>query len=244
MNSRASSFNRYKSPKDNQVRSNPVSDISGDKKSLAELIRNLNGSTTEKYQTSDTIFFPGDNVKKLYLIKKGAVRLSRIYENGEEITVTFLKENSVFGVSSLLHSSGSENFYHAVAFTRVEMETAPASSVSTAIEANTTFGMLLLQRLSDRILQSSTMIETLKSKDTFSRLISFLLLLSKDFGVPSKNGVTIDLRITQAAIAEAIGSNRVTITRLFVWLRNSGFLASDRKKICIIDPTALTKLLH
>ena len=237
-------FNSFQVPREAQCESTRNTDISDNTKPLLEVIRHLEGSTPEIYDISETIFFPGDNKKKLYLIKKGAVRLSRIYENGDEITVALLKEKSLFGVSSLLPMGKSDSFYHAIAFTHVEIETAPASSVKNAIEIDPTVGMLLLQALSERILQSSTMIETLKNKDTYSRLISFLLVLSKDFGVPSSKGITIDLKITQAAIAEAIGSTRVTVTRLFVELKNSGLLASDRKKITIIDPTALAKLLE
>ena len=239
-----SGFVGYSFKNKRQFSSKPIRSVPCREKTLLEVLRDCEGSTTEIVEKSKTIFFPGDPAKKLYLIKNGAVRLSRIYENGEEITVSFLKKNSLFGVSSLSHLHESESFYHASAFTRVEMETAPAKAVLKAIETDTTVGILLIQGLSGRILQSASMIETLKSKDTYSRLISFLLVLSRDFGVASTKGITIDLRITQEAIAEAIGSTRVTITRLFVDLRRSGVLDTDRQKITIIDPTALTKCLN
>ena len=54
-------------------------------------------------------------------------------------------------------------------------------------------------------------------------------------------GITIDLRLSPQAIAEAIGSTRVTITRLLGDLRNSGLVLIDRKKITVLDPIALTK---
>ena len=56
-----------------------------------------------------------------------------------------------------------------------------------------------------------------------------------------EKGVTIDLRLSHQAIAEAIGSTRVTITRLLGELKNSSLLAIDRKKITIFDPIALAK---
>ena len=43
------------------------------------------------------------------------------------------------------------------------------------------------------------------------------------------------------AIAEAIGSTRVTITRLLGDLRQSGLVQIDRKKITVLDPIALAK---
>jgi CRP/FNR family transcriptional regulator len=71
--------------------------------------------------------------------------------------------------------------------------------------------------------------------------VSFLLVLCRDFGVPSNEGITIDLRLSHQAIAEAIGSTRVTITRLLGDLRNDGLVQIDRKKITVFDPVALAK---
>jgi CRP/FNR family transcriptional regulator len=164
-----------------------------------------------------------------------------VYESGEEITVALLRENSLFGVLSLLTGQRSDRFYHAVAFTRVEMVTAPAASVRKAIELDASVGLLMLQGLSSRILQTETMIETLTHRDMSSRLVSFLLVLCRDFGVPTSEGITIDLRLSHQAIAEAIGSTRVTITRLLGDLRNAGLVQIDRKKITVFDPLALAK---
>jgi CRP/FNR family transcriptional regulator len=71
--------------------------------------------------------------------------------------------------------------------------------------------------------------------------VSFLLVLCRDFGVPGSSGITIDLRLSHQAIAEAIGSTRVTITRLLGDLREEGLLQIDRKKITVFDPIALAK---
>ena len=210
-------------------------------KSLMSIIRDLDGASTEVIDRNKTIFFPGDPAERVYLIRRGAVRLSRVYESGEEITVALLRENSLFGVLSLLTGHRSDRFYHSVAFTRVEMVTAPATSVRQAIEADTSVGLLLLQGLSSRILQTETMIETLTHRDMSSRLVSFLLVLCRDFGIPGNQGITIDLRLSHQAIAEAIGSTRVTITRLLGDLRNSGLVEIDRKKITVLDPIALAK---
>lgn len=208
---------------------------------LLEVIRGLAGSSSETIERGKTIFFPGDPAERVYLLRRGAVRLSRVYESGEEITVALLRENSLFGVLSLLTGQRSDRFYHAIAFTRVELITAPATSVRKAIEQDASVGLLLLQGLSSRILQTETMIETLTHRDMSSRLVSFLLVLCRDFGVPSSEGITIDLRLSHQAIAEAIGSTRVTITRLLGDLRNEGLLQIDRKKITVFDPIALSK---
>ena len=233
-------FTRFNQPKNSQMAVNSSSSLPTNQ-TLLDVIKSLDGVYTEVIDRSKTIFFPGDPAERVYLIRRGAVRLSRVYETGEEITVALLRENSLFGVLSLLTGNRSDRFYHAVAFTRVELVAAPATSVRNAIEQDASVGLLLLQGLSSRVLQTETMIETLTHRDMSSRLASFLLVLCRDFGVPGEKGVTIDLRLSHQAIAEAIGSTRVTITRLLGELKSSSLLAIDRKKITIFDPIALAK---
>lgn len=58
---------------------------------LLEVIRGLAGSSVETIERGKTIFFPGDPAERVYLLRRGAVRLSRVYESGEEITVALLR---------------------------------------------------------------------------------------------------------------------------------------------------------
>jgi CRP/FNR family transcriptional regulator len=215
--------------------------VSTPQPSIQDVMRSLVGTSSEIVERGKTIFFPGDPAERVYLLKRGAVRLSRVYESGEEITVALLRENSLFGVLSLLTGQKSDRFYHAIAFTSVDLISAPATSVRQAIEKDARVGLLLLQGLSSRILQTETMIETLTHRDMSSRLVCFLLVLCRDFGMPGTRGITIDLKLSHQAIAEAIGSTRVTITRLLRDLRNDGLVEIDRKRIIVFDPLALAK---
>ena len=128
-------FTRFNQQRNSQMAVNSSSSSPlPQSKTLLDVIKSLDGVSTEIVDRSKTIFFPGDPAERVYLIKRGAVRLSRVYETGEEITVALLRENSLFGVLSLLTGHRSDRFYHAVAFTRVELIAAPATSVRNSIE--------------------------------------------------------------------------------------------------------------
>lgn len=193
----------------------------------------------ESFDRGKTIFFPGDPAERVYFLLKGAVKLSRVYEAGEEITVALLRENSVFGVLSLITGHRSDRFYHAVAFTPVELLSVPIEQVEKALREDPELPMVLLRGLSSRILQTEMMIETLAHRDMGSRLVSFLLILCRDFGVPSPSGITIDLKLSHQAIAEAIGSTRVTVTRLLGELRDQNMISIHKKKITVHNPVTL-----
>ena len=219
--------------------------IAAQDKPLANAFRQLAGGAfppvVETYERGKTIFFPGDPAERVYFLMKGAVKLSRVYEIGEEITVALLRENSVFGVLSLITGERSDRFYHAVAFTPVELLSLPIDQVQPALIENPELSMVMLKGLSSRILQTEMMIETLAHRDMGSRLVSFLLILCRDFGVPSSDGITIDLKLSHQAIAEAIGSTRVTVTRLLGDLRQEGMIAIHKKKITVHDPVNLSQ---
>ena len=214
-------------------------------KSLASVFRQLGSGpfppVVESFERGKTIFFPGDPAERVYFLLKGAVKLSRVYEAGEEITVALLRENSVFGVLSLITGQRSDRFYHAVAFTPVELLSTPIEHVEQALKDNPELSMFMLQGLSSRILQTEMMIETLAHRDMGSRLVSFLLILCRDFGVPTTDGIRVDLKLSHQAIAEAIGSTRVTVTRLLGELREKNMISIYKKKITVHDPVNLSQ---
>ncbi len=209
---------------------------------LANVFQSIGGSIpplVESFERGKTIFFPGDPAERVYFLRKGAVKLSRVYEAGEEITVALLRENSVFGVLSLITGNRSDRFYHAVAFTSVELISAPIEQFEKALKENSDMSWLMLKGLSSRILQTEMMVETLAHRDMGSRLVSFLLILCRDFGLPNNSGITIDLRLSHQAIAEAIGSTRVTVTRLLGDLKDGELISINKKKITVHNPITL-----
>jgi CRP/FNR family transcriptional regulator, global nitrogen regulator len=213
--------------------------------SLAAVFRQMSAGAytpaVESFDRGKTIFFPGDPAERVYLLQKGAVKLSRVYEAGEEITVSLLRENSIFGVLSLITGVKSDRFYHAVAFTPVEILSVPVEQMEKAFKEQPELAVLILQSLATRILQTEMMIETLAHRDMGSRLVSFLLILCNDFGVPAAaGGVTIDLKLSHQAIAEAIGSTRVTITRLLGDMRDNNAISIHKKKITVHNPIGLS----
>ena len=93
-------FNRFSSQQSGQSKINSVGERFPINRTLMEVIKGLDGASTEMVERSKTIFFPGDPAERVYLIRRGAVRLSRVYESGEEIKhqrdYSLLKEQQLF----------------------------------------------------------------------------------------------------------------------------------------------------
>ncbi len=66
---------------------------------------------------------------------------------------------------------------------------------------------------------------TLGQRRTIDRLLGFLTLLIEEYGEPCEQGYFLPWSLTHAQIGSAIGSTRVTVTRLMGKLRASGLIS-------------------
>ncbi|MGF1535912.1 MAG: Crp/Fnr family transcriptional regulator [Elainellaceae cyanobacterium] len=69
-------------------------------------------------------------------------------------------------------------------------------------------------------------LSTLGQRRTIDRLLGFLTLLIEEFGEPCEAGYCLPWTLTHAQIGSAIGSTRVTVTRLMGKLRQRGLISN------------------
>jgi CRP-like cAMP-binding protein len=85
-------------------------------------------------------------------------------------------------------------------------------------------------------------LSTLGQRRTIDRLLGFLTLLIEEYGEPAEQGYSLPWTLTHAQIGSAIGSTRVTVTRLMGKLRQRGLiLTQDDNLICLPADTALRR---
>lgn len=79
-------------------------------------------------------------------------------------------------------------------------------------------------------------LSALGQRRTIDRLTSFLSLLIEEFGDSDEQGYCLPYALTHAQIGSAIGSTRVTVTRLMGKLRRQGIISiKEDNSICIQD---------
>jgi CRP-like cAMP-binding protein len=85
-------------------------------------------------------------------------------------------------------------------------------------------------------------LSTLGQRRTIDRLLGFLTLLIEEYGEPSEQGYCLPWTLTHAQIGSAIGSTRVTVTRLMGKLRQRGLIhTQDDNLICLPGDVALRR---
>lgn len=82
-------------------------------------------------------------------------------------------------------------------------------------------------------------LSTLGQRRTIDRLLGFLTLLIEEFGEPCEDGYCLPWTLTHAQIGSAIGSTRVTVTRLMGKLRQRGLISTyDDNLLCLPSKVA------
>ncbi|MGQ4649899.1 helix-turn-helix domain-containing protein [Lyngbya aestuarii] len=84
-------------------------------------------------------------------------------------------------------------------------------------------------------------LSTLGKRRTIDRLMGFLKLLIEEFGEPCDSGYRLPFSLTHAQIGSAIGSTRVTVTRLMGKLRQSGLIGTQGDNLIYLPANALQK---
>jgi CRP-like cAMP-binding protein len=82
-------------------------------------------------------------------------------------------------------------------------------------------------------------LSTLGQRRTIDRLLGFLTLLIEEFGEPCQNGYCLPFPLTHAQIGSAIGSTRVTVTRLIGKLRQRGLIGTQGDNLIYIPSTSV-----
>jgi CRP-like cAMP-binding protein len=70
------------------------------------------------------------------------------------------------------------------------------------------------------------------------RLRHLLMLLKQEVGQAQANGTRLGVRLTHQQLANAIGTTRVTVTRLLSQLQEEGWLTIDSTRHIVLPPHA------
>lgn len=113
--------------------------------------------------------------------------------------------------------------YQIQCLTSVEVHYIPSHQCHEALDA------LLLH-----IQQAEEFLMIVRHERMHSRLHQLLIWLANKFGRPVSTGLVIDLRLTHQAIAEAIGTTRVTVTRLLNEFERDGVICRPKRHFIVL----------
>lgn len=158
------------------------------------------------------ILSPSQQMRSLFFLKKGQVRLFKLSSTGKEFTVDLLSEGNVFGETSSFTLTES-NIY---AETMVDsfICTITKERFEEFLRQNPDISLKLITILTSKLKEVYQITESIAYKDVKHRILLLFMQLSNRFGLRSGDWQTVGVKITQHDIASMIGSSRETVSLL------------------------------
>jgi CRP/FNR family transcriptional regulator len=200
--------------------------------------------SSHKFAADDTIMFSGENAGSIFLVRKGWVRLYRILQDDRTLVLGLLGPGEVFMQDGVVN--GVTPTTTADALTDCEVTEIPFERLGPVLAKSPEYSRKLLGAIARRQASAHDFIEQILTRDTSVRLATILLDLARAVGEPTESeGV---LRITRSAthqaLANMIGSNRVTVTRKLLDMQSRNLVRSLGRNSLEVDVAALERYIE
>ncbi|MFH7244222.1 MAG: Crp/Fnr family transcriptional regulator [Spirulina sp.] len=162
--------------------------------------------------------------EEVLVVCRGVVQLFTIQPEGSETLLGLAGPSMPMGLPLTLVDP-----YWATALTDVDVLVLPFGE----IEASPVLMTGVFRNLTLRLQQTEAWLALSGKRLVADRLRHFLVLLAKDFGQVEPQGIRIPLKLTHHQLATAIGTTRVTVTRLLKEFKTEGWLTLDQRHIIL-----------
>ncbi len=204
-------------------------------------IKELSLRVPDTHIRQGQIFYtPKERSEKLFMLKKGRVRIYRVSSDGRELTLTVVGPGMVFGEMSLT-AQRLENAY-AEAMEPSVVCAMKRHDLERLVMDKPQVGLKMMSVLSERLSLTEDRMEDIALKEVPARLAGFILQLIESEGLVTTEGYKIPTRYTHRQLATVIGSKRETVTKAFTLLQQAGVVELKRRRIHVEDIEALKKI--
>ena len=188
----------------------------------------------KSYPKGSVILFEDDPGESLFVIRAGRVKVVLVAEDGREVILGILGPGEHFGELSLIDDQPRSA--HVVAMEESTLLVLRREDFKRRVEQNPAVAWALLIELSHRLRRADEKIGSLVLLDVPGRIARVLVDAATEAG-----SELIDKPLTHQTIANVIGASRETVSRSMRDFVKAGWIATERRRIRLIDRSALEK---
>jgi len=170
------------------------------------------GKQLYSYRNGQTIPMTDQGV---CVVCRGVVQLSTFYSSGDEALLGLAVPSMPFGIPLSFIDP-----YQAIALSDVDLMHFTLSE----IEQSPTLTQGIFPQISRRLRQTEAFLSLAGHRRVEDRLRQLLWLLKNELGHPEPEGICLSVRLTHQHLANAIGTTRVTVTRLLGQFKKENWL--------------------
>jgi CRP/FNR family transcriptional regulator len=183
----------------------------------------------KKSVKGQALFLQGDPADEMFLIKGGRIKLTKVFENGDELTLDIRKAGDFVGENMF----SEEGQYPVSAYCIEDTLTCgfSRSQFEELVLQHPNVGLQIIKNLSERISWLTSRVESLAVTNIEERLYRVLSNVAKEHGATSSQGVVIQFPLTHEDLSFLTGAHRVSVTRAMKALRSAGKIIHEDRKL-------------
>ena len=199
-------------------------------------------SVPRSWQRGEVLFREGDEGDTCYLIRSGAVLLTREHQDGRVVALAELRAGGMFGELAMFR--GETRSATAEAIEPTEAIALLAPDMQRLIRGNPDIATKLLAALAERVSRTTERLLQQSFQTVAGRVAGALLAQAsarQAEGAPERD---VLIRATQAEIAGLAGTSRESASRFLAALEREGVVSLGRGKVTVHEPGRLRNYIH
>jgi CRP-like cAMP-binding protein len=186
----------------------------------------------------DAIFRAGAAGDDVVVVLSGRIKLVAYGADGREVLLAMRGPGELLGEMAAL--GGIRRTASAVAVDDdVEVGRLSAADLRDFLREHADAALVLIRMLVTRLAEADRDRIDLCTQDSVGRVAKRLIELASDHGAASERGTRIELPLSQDELASWTGATRETVARALRLMRQLGWVATDHRRITVLDAHAL-----
>jgi CRP/FNR family transcriptional regulator, cyclic AMP receptor protein len=207
-----------------------------------ELVEVAQVAVPRHWDRGEVIFREGDRGDTCYLLRTGAVVLTREHQDGRMVALAELRAGALFGELAMFR--GETRSATAEAIEPTTAVALLASDMQRLIRRTPGLALKFLATLAERVSKTNERLLQQSFQTVAGRVASALLaqvVARQAEGAPETD---VLVRSTQAEIANLAGTSRESASRFLATLERAEVVSLGRGKVTVHDPGRLRNYIH
>jgi CRP/FNR family transcriptional regulator len=194
------------------------------------------------WDSGQVIFREGDVGDTCYLLRSGAIVLTREHQDGRMVALAELRAGMLFGELAMFR--GETRSATAEALEPTTAVALLAGDVQRLIRRNPDLALKLLASLAERVSRTNERLLQQSFQTVAGRVASALLAQTVSRQADGAPDADVLIKSTQAEIAHLAGTSRESASRFLATLERAGIVTLGRGKVTVHDPARLRNYIH
>lgn len=194
-----------------------------------------------RLRRKQVLWMPGDAADRVYFVRSGILKVSKVTDEGRELTLQFHVKGDLFGEVAAFSPGRHETM--AEAYEEAELSSLGRDDFLAFMRQWPDTALRITAMIFERRKRLENRVGALLFKTAHARLASLFLDLAEEFGVRDSRGVIINLKLTHKEMASLIGATRETVSFAILDLRRDGLIETESKRVVLLDESKLRDLM-